>query len=347
MGLAASQARFLGLTARKSNVEYQGQQINQARTALSNEVMGLFKKYNALDVPVPPSKTDYTKTVYTLEDTYEGYTIGSFTKITEGEYKGFYDVTLECEEEIPKIYPYTAKNSVITAKKDGDSYKYLNFQLGTESYTYDADDVDNSNIKKIVIGGESGEDPEKYQGLKMIMDMHGVTEGTFYMFVRNGVPYYTSETELNDTAFQPEEGKEVYYGDYLYEYPGSETNSKTIQAKASLTQDKSGRLSTINIVKCDDDKDLEGHAYSITVSTTEDNDKYQDAMNKYNYEHDKYLKEVERINKKTEKIQTEDKALELKLNQLDTEQNALKTEMESVQKVISDTIDSVFKTYNS
>ena len=27
MGMAASQARFLGLTARKSNTEYQGQQV--------------------------------------------------------------------------------------------------------------------------------------------------------------------------------------------------------------------------------------------------------------------------------------------------------------------------------
>ena len=49
MGLAASQARFLGLTARKSNVEYQVQQINQQRVALSNEVMGLYQKYNSLD----------------------------------------------------------------------------------------------------------------------------------------------------------------------------------------------------------------------------------------------------------------------------------------------------------
>ena len=62
MGLAASQARFLGLTARKSNVEFQGQQINQARTALSNEVNGLYEEYNNLDVPTPPSVSDNKKT---------------------------------------------------------------------------------------------------------------------------------------------------------------------------------------------------------------------------------------------------------------------------------------------
>ena len=36
MGLAASQARFLNLTARKTNLEYEGQQINQQRTTLAN-----------------------------------------------------------------------------------------------------------------------------------------------------------------------------------------------------------------------------------------------------------------------------------------------------------------------
>lgn len=37
MGLAASQGRFLSLTARKSDVEYKGQQINQKRMILSSE----------------------------------------------------------------------------------------------------------------------------------------------------------------------------------------------------------------------------------------------------------------------------------------------------------------------
>ena len=70
-------------------------------------------------------------------------------------------------------------------------------------------------------------------------------------------------------------------------------------------------------------------------------------MNKYYYDKAKYEREVEIINRKTEKIQTQDKALELKLNQLDTEQKAISTEIDSVTKVIEDTIESVFKTYNS
>ena len=44
MGMAASQARYLSLTARKTNTEYQGQQVNQERTALANQSAVLFKQ---------------------------------------------------------------------------------------------------------------------------------------------------------------------------------------------------------------------------------------------------------------------------------------------------------------
>ena len=44
MGMAASQARYLGLSARKTNVEYEGQQVNQARTALANQSANLFNQ---------------------------------------------------------------------------------------------------------------------------------------------------------------------------------------------------------------------------------------------------------------------------------------------------------------
>ncbi len=68
MGMAASQARFLGLTARKNNVEFEGQQINQQRTTLSNQSANYYNNLLGMAVPVPPSVDDYTKTVYTFED---------------------------------------------------------------------------------------------------------------------------------------------------------------------------------------------------------------------------------------------------------------------------------------
>jgi chromosome segregation ATPase len=49
MGLAASQSRFLSLTARKSDLEFTGQQINQARTLLANTTNELFNNQSILD----------------------------------------------------------------------------------------------------------------------------------------------------------------------------------------------------------------------------------------------------------------------------------------------------------
>ena len=68
MGMAASQARFLGLTARKNNIEYEGQQVNQQRTSLANQSANYYNDLLGMNVPVPPSVADYTKMVYSFED---------------------------------------------------------------------------------------------------------------------------------------------------------------------------------------------------------------------------------------------------------------------------------------
>ena len=82
MGMAASQARYLGLTARKTNVEYEGQQINQARTALANQSANTFNELLALEVPTAPSTQDYTTLQYSYQDGAYGETITEMTEIT-------------------------------------------------------------------------------------------------------------------------------------------------------------------------------------------------------------------------------------------------------------------------
>lgn len=68
MGMSASQARFLSLTARKNNVEFEGQQINQQRTTLSNQSANYYSELCNMTVPTPPSVDDYTKVSYTFDD---------------------------------------------------------------------------------------------------------------------------------------------------------------------------------------------------------------------------------------------------------------------------------------
>ncbi|MEW5821537.1 MAG: hypothetical protein AB1782_15195, partial [Cyanobacteriota bacterium] len=53
MGLAASQARFLALTARKSDLELTGQQINQSRMQIASAANELYNNAASMDPESP------------------------------------------------------------------------------------------------------------------------------------------------------------------------------------------------------------------------------------------------------------------------------------------------------
>jgi hypothetical protein len=83
MGMAASQARYLGLTARKTNVEYEGQQINQARTALANQSADTFNQLLGLTVPVAPDKNKFISIQYSYVDGTNGETVSNMSEIID------------------------------------------------------------------------------------------------------------------------------------------------------------------------------------------------------------------------------------------------------------------------
>lgn len=140
MGMAASQARFLGLTARKSNVEYQAQQINQQRTALSNESANLYNQMMTLDVPTPPTTSDFYTTEYVLEDVISGddatYTIsGSPIKNSDGSYQVAINVN-----KTKAIGAYTTLQFTNLAKREetqsGTTYTISTMTLGGADVKY-------------------------------------------------------------------------------------------------------------------------------------------------------------------------------------------------------------------
>lgn len=99
MGLAASQARYLDLTARKSNVEFQGQLVNQQRTELANESAGIFQEMLTIDPPTAPTQADYTNTSYEFSGTSNtSYQLYKWSKIDGNTYTGndgVYNVEIE------------------------------------------------------------------------------------------------------------------------------------------------------------------------------------------------------------------------------------------------------------
>ena len=97
MGMAASQARYLALVARKSNCEYEGQQINQARLVLSNQSSELFNQMLGMDVPKAPSKSDYTYTTYTFTDGDNEYIMTKWNHLADASDGYNYVVTYSYE----------------------------------------------------------------------------------------------------------------------------------------------------------------------------------------------------------------------------------------------------------
>lgn len=116
-GNSASQARFLSLTARKTNVEYEGQQINQQRTTLSNESANYYSQLTSLAVPIPPSTDDYTKITYTFENGSEKNTVTSIVAKKTTKEDGIY--MLNYVQEIPSDNMVVNGTNVISKSNGG------------------------------------------------------------------------------------------------------------------------------------------------------------------------------------------------------------------------------------
>ena len=124
MGMAASQARFLGLTARKTNTEYEGQQINQQRTTLSNQSANYYNQLLGMTVPVPPSIADYTKTTYTFQDGSLSNSISTMVAQKNGEYLISYTSSWTNDFSVVSTAStiYTRKNTA--AEGQPETYDY-------------------------------------------------------------------------------------------------------------------------------------------------------------------------------------------------------------------------------
>ena len=83
MGMAATQARLLQLTSELNDLEFQGQQINQARSVLSSQSATYYNQLLNMEVPIAPSKADYMTTVYSYTLGNTDYTISNIVNFDE------------------------------------------------------------------------------------------------------------------------------------------------------------------------------------------------------------------------------------------------------------------------
>lgn len=320
MGLAASQARFLNLTARKTNLEYEGQQINQQRTTLANQSANIYNQMLILSVPTPPSETSFQTIQYNFTYAGNSYSInqvtGSDSKATVLATKTYVDnyrMTCGSSEDPDKA---------TVTKKDGKYY------VGTAQLKT----IDDASADAGIAASSS----DILAGMKAALGNNDISKSDIYYAnissdEKNPVYRYFYSAEL-------QKDKETF--EMTRYTAGSETRyAQEVFSGAQITRDSNNRIVGIYSNK------LGANTLSVTSTTVKDQTAYDDAYNEYEYQTYLYEQKMNAINAETSVIQAQDKKLELRLKQLDTEQNAISTEMESVSSVVKKNVEDTFKIF--
>lgn len=312
MGLAASQARFLNLVARKTNIEYEGQQINQQRTTLANQSANYYNSMLTLQVPTPPSTESYKSVVYTVSNGADTFTLN---QITNGSASGLYNVA------------YT-QSFLKDVCKTSDSEKF-NVTNTNGKYSSGTNEILNASasdspIKALVAGIKAD------MGMDSSETLYYMNRGTeaapkYEYFKGNELPSSNSSSTVSGYSYR----EETQYKQGVF-------------TDATVLRDANNRISTIT-AKLNGTEVLSNAAVSSKTMT--DDAAYEEAYNEYTYQTYLYQQQLDNINAQTSVIQAQDKKLELRLKQLDTEQSAISTEMESISSVIEKNVDDSFKTF--
>ncbi len=349
MGMAASQARFLQLTARKNNDEYMGQQINQARTALANKSAGLFEKMLALQPPTPPSSMD--DRYYTQGYSFTDPTDQIRKKITTQEFNvanAPVSCTVSYRKDVAGVM--TVTTATIGTINTAD---FMTFPVGSISGTNPPAGTDKTVLRYATFA-HTAYDPNGdykiyketrpvvcyYDKLERLLDFQDVAFTPQYINDPASVDYYNPNP---GTSVANPLGLSMSYsapGVPQYGVAPTERNlTFTVAASPSILKTKDPTL-VDSLVNAD-----RTYLNDLSYVGQFDEIAFQEAMDRYEFEKNSYDYQIERINLETKQIQEQDKSLELKLKQIDTDHKAIETEMEAVSKVITKNIESTFKTF--
>ena len=224
MGMAASQARFLGLTARKNNVEFEGQQINQQRTTLSNQSANYYNDLLGMAVPIPPSVDDYTKTVYTFEDGALTNQITAMIAQNDGTYKVSY-----LRQWVDDFSVVSAATSIVNTQDKNKGPYFVGAQKLRKLTQIDDSDYTikgyTHNGKTMTAGGNvtvTDDDDNSYSGQKYI-DSNGVN----YYYVTNddNKYWYTDDPDSDNIILVTDNLPEA-----IIEYNGDDEYMKTLSS---------------------------------------------------------------------------------------------------------------------
>ena len=245
MGMAASSLRFAQLTARKNQVEFEGQQINQQRLVLSQKSSAIYNDMLTKQVPTAPDPSQFTKIVYKFNNGNGTSQILNLARKTSGAYN--YNIT----------YKKPATSTVLSRTK----FQNVNFikTVGEGGYTANINGVS----RKLTAVGDSTKqaDYEEKHAIYMQLDAiqktrQSIANNNVEKFDTNALNKYASDAGLknlftsnSDGSYKIDEGDE--FAKALFEAAGVTFDKNTKYDHIELPKDSTGvtAKNTQNFIK--------------------------------------------------------------------------------------------------
>ena len=374
MGMAASQARLLTITARMHDVEYQAQSIQNAKIQLATQSDEVYQDYlEALDATTLTVKDSNGNTISANFNNLWGRNAVD-TVINKYAIQDEHG-RLIVSEDIKEAY-----DNYMTDKGDAASspYGFALYMIGgaesvkLEDFDKDCDEVYESlandaevvqtnaykSVKSckdsmdIILNGKDyndlkDEDKEKYDKL----------EKTYYnlMYTNYAEKIYNKNVGANSADDYENYGIEEYNSEDFNYYVNIFRQIQACGGCVSITSfdgDLGGNAAT------DGDwlkNQLENGRFSISIINTDKKtgevdmsttsiatDSFVGTTTTTSIDKRAYAKAEAEYEYETKKIDAKDKKYDNELSKLETEREALKTEYDSVKKVISDNIERTF-----
>ena len=376
MGMAASQARLLTLTARMHDVEYQAQSIQNAKIQLATQSDQVYQNYlEALDA-----------TTLTIKD-YEGNTIpANFNNLfgidsvdTKDKYALFDDRgRLVVEDDIAIAY-----NDFKNSGAESDAYAFAMWMLnpnGDNPEDIDLTDAeeniaadttnlndksdklskiisnlgeqdikDKSDLQNAIVDAENSGDAGRVKTLQKALDEYNGLEKSYRykLYQQNAEKVYNKQYGEEGEGYFDQDDFNYYVRMYneiqqaggcvsIDEFNGPLNGDASTDGDWLKNQLSSGKFS-ISIVNTDKKN---GDISFSTTSTSTDSSLSETTTSTIDK---KALAKAEaEYEHETKKIDQKDKKYDMELSKLETERSALTKEYESVKKVASDNIQRTF-----
>ncbi len=340
MGLAASQARYLALTARKDDLEYQSQIINTRRLQLAYKTADIARAYsegmNNKVIAISSSQTNQTNGQTSL--VWNELTFKNLLKDDKGHATGFAIIGVNGTRLIPVPYDmdsvvdkitYVPNDPSTTIKADeygnlSDNDKAAYMVATTDAEGNPATYKLNTGLTEDQYANLSDTYKEKFTEKKS--QINNLTVNPDY--VKNGgmdiqTLLVSGQAQIVTKAFF-----DYLVNEYGYNYQSGVSPANYKDALDNWQADENNEIKPDKVHSVVDWRADEDSGFKQRYYTEDD----ADVLAKYEAA--------------TAEVQAQDKMLEVEEKNIETQHKAIETEMESIKKVIQKNIEDTFKIFS-